>query len=64
MINYKQSPRGKSKKSEILKKYNISNKMVAKWFDYASDNSFNGSHCKDEVLKGVELVIKYIESMK
>lgn len=56
--------RPKNKKSIVLSNNKITNKMVAKWFGYSSDISFNSSSAKERILKGVSEVIKYIEEKK
>lgn len=44
-----------------MNKYKITQKMIAKYFGYASANSFNNCASKDRMIKGVELLIKEIE---
>lgn len=54
--------RGKSDKSNKLIDYNITNKLIAKWFGYSSDKAFNSSSAKERVLKGIDILIKHIEN--
>lgn len=44
------------------KKYNINHKMIAKWFGYSSERSFNSSKAKDDMIIGIEKLINHIES--
>lgn len=53
--------RPKNKKSKTLSEHKITNIMVAKWFDYVSDDSFNSSSAKERILKGVDRVVQYVE---
>lgn len=55
--------RGKADKPLKLKEYKITNQMVADWFGYSSDKSFNNSSLKLEMLQGVEKIIRHIEKM-
>lgn len=35
--------------------------MIANWFGYTSDTSFNSSSAKERILKGIKHVIEHIE---
>ncbi len=35
--------------------------MIAKWFNYSSERSFNSSSAKDDMIKGIEKLIAHIE---
>ena len=52
----------KTVKPDLLSKYKIRNKDIAKWFGYKSPNSFNGSRAKLAMLKGIAKIIEHIES--
>lgn len=54
--------RPKNSKSSTLSNHKITNKMIAKWFGYTNQQSFNSSSAKLRILKGVENVIKHITS--
>jgi len=56
--------RGKSLNPSILKKYKITQKMIANWFNYSSPNSFTGSKAKQDMLKGIESILYYIETIE
>lgn len=56
--------RGKDDKPTKLKEYKITNKLISEWFGYSSPNSFTGSSLKNEMLKGVECVIRHMETYK
>lgn len=56
--------RGGSLKPELLHKYNITYDLIAKWFGYSSAKSFNSSSIKEQMLKGVEEVIKHVQSVQ
>lgn len=43
------------------KRYKITNKMIAKWFKYSSEDSFNSSKAKDKYLEGIDALIKHVE---
>jgi len=60
MVNNKK--RGKSLKPELLHKYNITYDLIAKWFGYSSGKSFNSSSIKEQMLEGIENVIKHVEN--
>ena len=36
--------------------------MIAKWFGYSSERSFNSSKAKDDMIIGIEKLINHIES--
>lgn len=55
--------RGKGDKHPKLKQYKITNKLMAKWFGYSSDKSFNNSTLKQDMLDGVLSIIKHIEGL-
>lgn len=61
LINRKK--RGKGDKHPKLKQYKITNKLVADWFGYSSDKSFNNSSLKQDMLDGVLSIIKHIEEL-
>lgn len=53
--------REKHLKSSKLKQYKITNKLIAKWFGYSNQYSFNSSKAKEDMLKGVNEIIYHIE---
>jgi hypothetical protein len=44
------------------KKYGIRNSLIAKWFGYSSERSFNSSKAKDDMTNGIEKLIQHIEN--
>jgi hypothetical protein len=55
--------RGKGIDNSILKKYKITQKMIANWFNYSSVNSFTGSKAKKDMINGIIEVIKQVEKI-
>lgn len=47
-----------------LKKYKLTQKLVAKYFGYASSKAFYSSSANDRILKGVSKIIAHIENKK
>ncbi len=45
-------------KHEILKKYGLSRKFIARSFNYKNENSFNCSSGREDVLNGIEEILK------
>lgn len=43
------------------RKYKITNKLIANWFDYSSERSYNSSKGKKSMEKGINSLIKHIE---
>lgn len=60
MVNNKK--RGKSLKPELLHEYGITYDLIAEWFGYSSAKSFNSSSIKEQMMKGIENVIKHVEN--
>lgn len=56
--------RGKSLKHELLHKYGITYELIAKWFGYSSAKSFNSSSIKEDMLRGIEEVVRHVENKK
>jgi len=44
------------------KKYGINHSLIAKWFGYSSERSFNSSKAKDDMTNGIEKLIQHIEN--
>ena len=44
-----------------IKKYKIKHALIAKWFNYSSERSFNSSKAKDDMVRGIEKLIAHIE---
>jgi hypothetical protein len=44
-----------------LRKYNIKNKDVANYFGYATENSFNNSKAKEDMINGIANIISIVE---
>jgi len=44
------------------KKYSINHKLLAKWFNYSSERSFNSSTAKEQMIKGIDKIIEHIEN--
>jgi len=44
------------------KKYQITHKLLAKWFGYSSERSFNSSTAKEQMTRGIDKVIQHIEN--
>jgi hypothetical protein len=44
-----------------LKKYNITNIMIANWLDYKDGMSFNNSSAKNRIINAIESIITYVE---
>lgn len=53
--------KSKNLKSSKLKQYKITNKLIAQWFGYANQASFNSSSAKLSMLNGVNDLIYHIE---
>jgi len=51
----------KKRKPLEINKYNMTYEEIAKAFGYSSANSFNGSHRKMKILKGIKWVIEQVE---
>ena len=44
------------------RKYSITHKQIATWFNYSSERSFNSSNAKEDMLKGITKVIQQVEN--
>lgn len=58
---YEKPKTRKQRKSVEINKYHMTYKDIAKAFGYSNANSFNGSHRKLKILKGIEWVISVVE---
>ena len=61
---YPKSNKRKKVKDPLLDKYNITYEDIANNFGYSNANSFNGSHRKKKVLKGIKYIISIVENSK
>lgn len=67
-IQYQASENGvklkrKRYKPEFMVKYKLTYAEIAEAFGYSSANSFNNAHCRQDVIDGLETIIKKIERM-
>ena len=44
------------------KDYNITVKLITKWFGYKNINSFNKSSARKRVIKAVDAIINHVET--
>lgn len=44
-----------------MKENNITYKQISEWFGYSSANSFYNSYAKQDVINGVEELIRYLK---
>lgn len=45
----------------FMKENNITYKQISEWFGYSSANSFYNSYAKQDIIDGVEELIKYLK---
>lgn len=64
MIKGRTSPRKIGLRTEAMKKYKITNIMLAKWFSYTDVRSFNSSKGKKDMIYGISKLIEYLEEVK
>jgi hypothetical protein len=46
----------------MLKKYGITQEMIAKWLGYSTVDAFRNTSKKDKMLLGVEKLIQHVEN--
>ena len=46
---------------DFMKKYDIKYKDIAEYFGYSTANSFNNAHCRQDILNGIEEIIRIVE---
>ena len=44
-----------------MSKYNITYADIAEMFGYSSPNSFYNAHCREDIMNGVEELIRIVE---
>lgn len=44
------------------KKYGINHSLIAKWFGYSSERSFNSSKAKNDMTNGIDKLIQHVEN--
>ena len=49
-------------KPEFMSKYNITYADIAEMFGYSSPNSFYNAHCRQDIMNGVEELVKRVEN--
>lgn len=52
----------KRKTPQFMKKYGITYADIAEMFGYSSPNSFYNAHCRQDIMNGVEELVKRIEN--
>jgi len=45
----------------FMKKYKLTYAQIAEMFGYSSANSFYNAHCRQDIMNGVEELIKIVE---
>lgn len=59
--NYRTNRR--TRKTDLMRKYKITYRDIARYFGYSNPQSFNSSKAKSSMIQGIDKIIAHVESI-